>query len=600
MRSRHYLDKNHQTRVPRSMCWVDTEALNEDGKPEAGRQTLFFGCAIYERYSQRDQFHCSYSDRLLFYNASDFWKWIDSKTYKGRSLYIFAHNWNYDGAILNTTNELPKLGWTLKSYINEKPPVIIKWVKGSSTIHMVDTLNYFQNSVAELGRSVGMAKLDMPSGGVHSEEWADYAWRDVEIIRKAVLGLREFIHKHDMGNFQFTSASQAFSAYRHRFMKHKILVHDHEKGLKLERESYHGGRAEAFWKGPATRKMYKLDINSMYPSIMKKYPLGVHFEAYFPFYVDSWWKRVWGSHSIVASCDIETEEDCYPYHLDGKLVFPVGKFTTTLTTPEIEYGLKMGHIVGINEWAYHKREYIFTEWVDYLYTLRKEYKTEGNDVFAYFVKLLMNSCYGKFGQQNKNWEDTHNHYMDDDVSYAYEMDDDGTFHKLRNILGNVQILGKESESRNSVPLIAAEITAYARMYLWEIMKQAGDGNVYYCDTDSVIVNRSGYNNLKDYLDTEELGYLKVEEEATSAIFEAPKDYTFGTTTKIKGVKKNATKIDYNHYIQDRFGSWHVMIVNNEEGYVDVLPTHKHITHLNTKRRVLGNGYTLPIRLPLQD
>ena len=85
MRSRHYLDKNHQTRVPRSMCWVDTEALNEDGKPEAGRQTLFFGCAIYERYSQRDQFHCSYSDRLLFYNASDFWKWIDSKTYKGRS-----------------------------------------------------------------------------------------------------------------------------------------------------------------------------------------------------------------------------------------------------------------------------------------------------------------------------------------------------------------------------------------------------------------------------------------------------------------------------------------------------------------------------------
>jgi len=72
--------------------------------------------------------------------------------------------------------------------------------------------------------------------------------------------------------------------------------------------------------------------------------------------------------------------------------------------------------------------------------------------------------------------------------------------------------------------------------------KAGRENVYYCDTDSLIVNEKGLLNLKDLIDKDKLGFLKVEGESVNNFFIKPKYYIFDGKEIIKGVKKSSIRL----------------------------------------------------------
>lgn len=607
MRRAHILKQNATSRLPLRLIWVDTEALNEQGKPAAGRQRLYFGVALYEHYKSSKSGHPMQTDRIRFDVSGDFWDWATGYCLAGRSVWIMAHNWNYDAGILSVQHGLSLRGWESKKYINGKPPLIVEWVKYPNPdttllakdrgcpmrLLMVDTLNYFTTSVADLGRAVGLEKLDMPEGN-DPTEWDTYAWRDVEIIRLAFLKFRSFVGNNDLGVMQATLASQAMTAYRHKFMHWSLLIHDDESALKLERESYHGGRTEAYYRGSVVDQvLYKLDVNSMYPAIMASENLGYWFKGYFPSFKSSWWAEAL-NHSVVARCLIKTDEPCYGVVTD-KLIFPVGQFTTVLTTPEIHYALERGHLQKVYEFAYYKSAILFDEFVEYFYEKRAAYRKEGDDAFSFMCKILMNSLYGKFGQNGRKWEET-TKYSWDELSEGILQDGDNFIH-LRQRLGKTQVLKMEGESENSAPIIASEITAHGRMQLWKYIRQAGEENVFYCDTDSLITNRQGIDNLRNCLHPTMLGALKIEGESYQSEFLAPKHYTFGNEWKIKGIRKTATQRISDHgYEQEQFRSWDFHLSKGQEGFIDVLPIVKHVSGINTKRIVSGDGWTRPLEL----
>jgi len=64
----------------------------------------------------------------------------------------------------------------------------------------------------------------------------------------------EFCQSEDLGAFGYTIAGQSFNAFRHKFMKEDIYIHNSEKVLELERECYKGGRCEAFFIGTSEGK----------------------------------------------------------------------------------------------------------------------------------------------------------------------------------------------------------------------------------------------------------------------------------------------------------------------------------------------------------
>ena len=107
----------------------------------------------------------------------------------------------------------------------------------------------------------------------------------------------------------------------------------------------------------------------------------------------------------------------------------------------------------------------------------------------------MNSLYGKFGQRGRRYEELEDTYDMDVKSWTDVTHPEGIVTHYRQFGGIIQAFKDEGESTHSFPAIAAHVSAEARMELWSIINEAGRDNVFYCDTDSVLVNEDGYKNL---------------------------------------------------------------------------------------------------------
>ena len=104
----------------------------------------------------------------------------------------------------------------------------------------------------------------------------------------------------------------------------------------------------------------------------------------------------------------------------------------------------------------------------------------------------------------------------------------------------------ETESYNSFCAIAAHVTAYARLYLYDTIVKAGYHNVLYTDTDSLFVNEQGYENIKHMIDKYRLGYLSLEMMSENGVtLYAPKDYIFDGKIRHKGVPDKARRVNNN-------------------------------------------------------
>ena len=568
--------------INRPFIAVDTETRNEFGVVDAGRHTLFFGVAIYNSGAVS-------SNPYIFYEAYDFWEYVDNRA--DGELIVYAHNWNFDGAILDI-GILGDMGYSMTGYVNDgNPPVIITYQKGRDKILLVDTLNYFRMSLKGLGRATGLDKLQMPETD-DSDIWTEYAIRDTRIVEKAVMELREFVSDLGHNKLPNTIASLAFSIWRDLYNDGQIYVHNNSSALALERDSYKGGRCDAFYKGETKETLYQYDINSMYPTIMRDFKVPVSIDGYYSKYRDSAFTGARRDGlQIFANCVVSTEKECYPYRYNGKLIFPVGRFETCLAWPELEYALDCGDIDEIYGFSTYTSEYAFSDYVETIYNKRMEYTNKGNEGFAFFCKILLNSLYGKFGQRSTEWVDYDGLPPDSD---GYVADEYGNLTRVRIRGGRAEIKVDRGESYYSCPSVAAAITSYGRLMLWKYIDQVRylGGTVYYCDTDSLVVDIKGKEYLDQFVGVE-LGMLKLESVSDGGTFYAPKDYVLNGRAKIKGIRNPVAGV--REYKQDRFTSLNSHLSRGERGFVDIHKITKRVSGDNLKRAP-SEGLTEPIRL----
>ncbi len=119
------------------------------------------------------------------------------------------------------------------------------------------------------------------------------------------------------------------------------------------------------------------------------------------------------------------------------------------------------------------------------------------------------------------------------------------------------------------------------MFLYELMKTAGKGNYFYCDTDSLIINEAGLWKLKIWLNDTELGYLKLVEKTQACTIRGLKDYSIGRKQVLKGVKKNAVKIADGVYDQEVWPSFKGLLRSGKaDSYI-----------VKKQRRILQRKYT---------
>lgn len=594
----HPLNTISRSNLPMNSVYIDSEAnLNKERLPSIELAYTeethypYLMCASFVHYSNNAQpTNKIYAERVkdIIPNAPNFWEnahvenylpiktlWedIDKFTVTGKPTTVYAHNIDYDINATGAINDLTALGYRLPSPIYAKGSVYIATFTKKVTknhakkIILLSSTNYFPMPLKKLAQAFNLSeKKEFSFETGTFLEAIPYCQRDVEIVRKAIEGFRNLIKDEDLGPMKPTVASQAFATFRYKFMPTEtIYIHADPLATLLERDSYVGGRTEVFKRGEfgtieayaktkGNGSFYKLDFNSMYASVMQteRFPTALK-TVQRHVTVGDLTRYIKNGYLVIAKVLVNTSHTSphTPLKTKEKLIFPGGEFETTLATPDIIPLLAEGRIKKVTYAALYTGSKIFTEYVNYFYSQRLKAKATKNTMYDQMYKTILSSLYGKFGQKSEEWENQGPCSPEEfRVQQGFNADTEKAY--TQKFMGGSIFISEsdEVEAFQSFPAIASHVTSYARQRLSNAMDIAKRKNLYYCDTDSLFVNKAGYIRLvlAGIIHQSLLGKMKLEDDTINYLkLSGAKDYiirswneltqTYENHVTLKGVGK---------------------------------------------------------------
>jgi len=592
----HRIRENKTARLPTRFVAVDTETKSHPLDKIHAAQELRLGCAVYWD-SPNGNKHSPHRAEIDFTTAGEFWDFVESHTKPHSRLVLSAHNLAFDFMVLDGIGELTRRGWEIEYPITAGLRFISTARRNSATILFVDTLNFCPTSLADLGDSLGLAKKQMPGSSASDSAWLEYCKRDVEIVEYFWRSLVAFMCENDYGSFGVTAAALAMKIYRHRFLQTPIVIHTVKHATALERAAFLGGRNECYRLGKMPRETYYLlDINSLYPAVMAAHQFPRLFVSSRRSCSIAVLRKLMQRYFVIARVGLDTPEPVYPVKLKNRLVFPVGRFETVLCGAELEHALVADRVRYVADSACYERGPLFEKYVGELYAQRLEHKRANNPAFALFCKMLLNSLYGKFGQRGHVREELPGRSP---ARYGSERMYSGRLEREVFVTywdGRGIVEYQDGEAFDSFPAIAAAVTSFGRVRIWQLQQTAGRENVLYCDTDALIVNQAGYDNLAGETDPDRLGALKLVKTCKRIELWGKKDYRLGAVVRIKGIKRNAIRLDGGIYEQDRFETLRESVRQGRTAGVVSVRERREVSRLYEAGLVGAGGMVSPISL----
>lgn len=242
------------------------------------------------------------------------------------------------------------------------------------------------------------------------------------------------------------------------------------------RPFYLGGRVQCFEVGEFKGNLKYVDINSAYPfAMMSKHWHGSQYCEHFKLPDNdngSWYAEI--TAKSYGALPFKSPDN-------GKLYFPDdGKPRKFFATGwEINAGLETGTLDVLK--CHRSYRPVFTEsfeaYVEKFYAMKLGAEQRGDKTMRLFAKLMLNSCYGKFGQDGRKYEKFC-------VTEAGDFPDgEGwTLHTMRD--GYWIHSRPDPVDRFFNVCTAASVTGFVRAYLWKAICDCE--RPLYCDTDSII------------------------------------------------------------------------------------------------------------------
>ena len=468
--------------------------------------------------------------------------------YANHGIILAAHNVSFDFQVGDVLSWLKSENVEIELWYKAMTTTIISGKANKQKLMIIDTMNHWPMSLENVGRAIGVKKMDIDFGSCTDEYLAEYCENDVKVMVMAWETLHKMVFENWGLRPRLTLASTTTNAFKTTEQWKLIKSHLHDNVHKDSYASYFGGRVELFRHGEFRGiELHKLDVNSLYPAVMSMYPYPCSYEFTLDNPTITIMENVLENKTANAHVLIRTENQQFPKRHKEQTQYPTGTFETWLTSMELLSAIRGGLIKRIFKAHVFNMDNLFGEYLLTLTNLKEKYSIENNMGKREITKRLMNSLYGKFAQLGYN---TKHVGRIDTVDFGRGKD-------LTNGLNNpipYMILNHEKYllEQNVIlphthPHIASAITANARNLMWFYFETAGLENCYYSDTDSIILNSEGLANLKPHLHDSRLGKLKHEGSTTYLRILAKKSYFWGDKRVSKGIPQKAVKQNDNKY-----------------------------------------------------
>lgn len=492
----HYVKHNAVTRVPRAFIYLDTEAHRSRGK-RSEVQSFRLAVAAFDA-RRHDRNGWKERDWHRSTDTTDLWEWITSRCRKKARTVLVAHNLAYDLRLSDAFVALPALGWRCIFVRLDGGQAMAIWRSENRTLAMVDSMSWTPTALEKLGVMVDLPKLDLPDDDDSDEAWWARCTRDVEILAEVWLRIMAWIEEDDLGNWKPTGAGQSWAAFRHRFKTHELLVHEDDDAREAERASTMTGRCEAWKVGKlAGGPFVEWDFVSQYATIGLECDVPVKLTGELMSPTLSKVLALSEHRAVLVECEVETDVPTLSCRLESGILWPVGRFRTTVWEGELALALARGATVRVERaWVYRTEPALaaFCAWV--LAGMDPEHG-HPDPVVRAALKHWSRTLIGRTAAQWSRWDLVGTSPVAGvSLGRAHDRDAGESF-RLLQVGYDLMRARPYKENPDAMVSVMSWIMAEARRRLWCAMETAGLENVVYVDTDSVIVDAVGDQRLSE-------------------------------------------------------------------------------------------------------
>jgi hypothetical protein len=589
----HYVKPNETTRVPRRHIFLDTEA-HRDRVPggEEQRWAIAVACFRVARPDRPAHEHWSTWD-----DPEIMWKEIDQWCGASGRTILWTHNLGYDSRISEMFTVLPRHGWRLMAHNLVGKGTWLIWRKNRTTLTMCDSASVFPTTLGKVGTTLGLSKLPLPTEDSRCVGLYSRCWRDVEILRTGIVAYLEWLEHEDLGNWQLTGAGQSWAAFRHKFMDRRLLVHADTEALAAERRAMWTGRCEAYWHGEiGYQVVHEWDFTLAYARIAQQTAVPVRLLGPMP--DDYPWRQILTSTAtaLLAEVRVTTRLPVVPASQDGRILWPVGTFTTTLWDVEIRAALDAGASVEVvHGWLYHKAPAL-RKWADWVVDQLARVE-RGEGTWHYLVlKHWARALIGRFAMTYTRWDEWA--HSPQSLVRAHDVYDRTTGETFRTVqIGQTmwRDAGMEEWSE-SMPMVTGYVQAVCRVRYWDLYRAAPPGSVLYGDTDSILVTDQHSAAIGEIAAAHPEWGLRLKRSWQGFAVWGPRQIRTGELVRVSGVPRSAARTDRHTFAGEVWETLPGALARGHAGQVVIRDRVWHIRGVDRRRAGPEIGWTHPIEL----
>lgn len=554
--------------------------------------------------------------------TAEFLRWLSESTSLHHATWVWSHGAMTDWTQLGLWDAIDSGILHLEDVVLGGPPNILFCSLYGRTVIFVDSLNWFRESIADLGEIAGLTPSPRPSEGSSESDVLAWANLNRDILESTVLSMIRWVKESHLGMLRHTAPSQSLASWRHIHKGPWPEPHEQPVLSAHEREAYCGGRADLGYQGivrseyPGLGKAkqdrrqygaalydtssYVYDATAFYPSMMKgrKYPY--RFSHALDSTTPDGLLALLDTYGVISRVLIRSEENVYPVRRNNQVYYAKGEFATTLAGPELTYALLAGDVAKVGFTTCYQMADLFTPWVDRLWALREQFERESNRPWTGLVKLIMNSLYGKFTQREGGWVNVPAKKNRPRWGVWLEAHKDRPGADVyRSIAGKQQKQVPLGEHPRAIVSIGAYVTAYGRVLGREWRENLPPNTLLYSDTDSLHVTKEGHFALErsGLLGRQGIGALKLKKIVPEAEYRNVKLYRLGSEVYASGIhQENPLEGQFPsmQVIQEGFEN---LIRRARDGTVRVETQLLTLAPRYTHGTVGKDGFTIPFDAP---
>lgn len=589
----HYVKPNETTRIPRRHIFLHSVAKEKTVK-DGSVKRWSTACATF-RAAPKGRKHTEYTE--VFTDARKLWDAVTAHCKKGARTVLWAHNLGYDVRLADALHALPRLGWELVAHNLSPKGTWLVWSRAGTTLTMVDSASVFPKLLHQVGAAFGLAGPKPAQAHESAEYMAERATAGERIVRTAITAYLEWLDAGDMGNWQFTGAGQSYATFRHKFLSHKMLVHDDVDAIAMERRAMWTGRCEAFWHGTLKRQVvHEYDYTSAYASIVSEHPVPVRIVG--PIRSGYPWLRACRDPglAVLGRVTVTTPLPVVPTLVDGRITWPIGTFETTLWDVEILEAIDNGATVEFHDGYMYKTAPALKAWGEWILASLAADEDEVPAWQKIVIKHHSTACIGRFAMAYPAWEGfaTSDRIGVDRRTCIDEIE--GTTYEIMQVGKNLFRQGGISEWGQSQPAITGYVMALSRVKLWRLIRALPVECPLYVDTDSILVTDQWAPTMHALSQTDIGRGLRLKKSWDGFSIYGPRQIITGQRVRVAGVPVSARPIAKNVF---EGSVWESLPVSMSNGRSDRIVLRNRIWHakcVDRRRTGPALGWTKPIEV----